>query len=271
MNSISSAKARVRHWGALMERFAQRGLSTVGLRQPESRISRDAQAYWSAVETDRWMNDSHWAAAPVFAGNDLWSQIGREHLDMAERGTRMVGFARPWQRVLEWGCGGGANAVHFAPRAAEFVGVDVAEESLRESERQVKAVCDTPFRPVLTTVAEPERVLGEVDGPCDLFLSFYVFELIPTPEYGARLLRIARELLVPGGIALIQVKYDDGRWSSRPRGRGYRRGLADMTTYPIAAFWELAVACGLQPETVQLVPRNELDRRYAYYLLSNPR
>lgn len=270
MNSISSAKGRVKHWGAVAERFAQRGLSSIGLRQAEPRISRDSQVYWSSGETDRWKGDSHWADASVFAGSDLWSQIGREHLEMVERGARMVGFTRPWQRVVEWGCGGGANAVHFAPRAAEFVGVDVADESLRECERQVKAVCDTPFRPVLTTVAEPERALGEVDGPCDVFLSFYVFELIPTPEYGARLLRIARELLAPGGLALIQVKYDDGRWSSKSRGRAYRRGLADMTTYPIAAFWELVVACGLRPQAVQLVPRNQLDKRYAYFLLSKP-
>jgi SAM-dependent methyltransferase len=263
-------KDRIKHWGAIAEGFAQRGLSSIGLRQSESRISRDAQDYWSTGETGRWRRDSHWADASVFAGSDLWSQIGHQHLAMVDRGARMVGFTRPWQRVLEWGCGGGANAVHFAPRAAEFVGVDVAEESLRECERQVKSVCDTPFRPVLTTVAEPERALAEVDGPCDVFVCCYVFELIPTPEYGARLLRIARELLAPGGIALIQIKYDDGHWSSKPRRRGYRRGLADMTTYPIAAFWELAETCGLRPEAVQVVPSNQLDRRYAYYFLTKP-
>jgi hypothetical protein len=38
----------------------------------------------------------------------------------------MVGFTRPWHGVLERGCGGGANAVHFAQRATEFVGVGTA-------------------------------------------------------------------------------------------------------------------------------------------------
>jgi hypothetical protein len=42
-----------------------------------------------------------------------------------------------------------------------------------------------------------------------------------------------------------------------------------MTTYPIAAFWKLAAACGLRPEAIQLVPKNELDVRYAYLPLSN--
>jgi hypothetical protein len=43
-----------------------------------------------------------------------------------------------------------------------------------------------------------------------------------------------------------------------------------MTTYPIAAFWELAERCGLAPETVRLVPRNTLDRHYAYFFCPSP-
>ena len=269
MSPIPLMKAKLRQWAATAETFAQRGLATVGFRQSESRISGDAQAYWTNADGARWKADSHWPDAPVFAESNLWSRIGRQHLEMVVRGMRMVGFERPWDRVLEWGCGGGANAVHFAPRAKEFIAIDISAESLRECERQVNSVCDTPFRPVLVKVAEPEHVLRHVDRPCDLFLCFYVFELIPTPEYGGRLLRIAKELLAPDGLALVQIKYDSGRWWTKPRRRGYRSGPAKMTTYPIDSFWELAVACGLQPEGVYLVPKNELDRRYAYFLLSN--
>lgn len=69
---------------------------------------------------------------------------------------------------------------------------------------------------------------------------------------------------------MIQIKYDEGRFWTRPRRRAYRSGLADMTTYPISEFWQLAVTCGLRPESVELVPKNELDERYAYFLLSRP-
>lgn len=162
----------------------------------------------------------------------------------------------------------GANAVHFAPHAKGFIGVDISAESLRECGRQVSSVCATPFRPVQVTVAEPEAALREVEEPCDILLCCYVFELIPTPEYGARLLRIARQLLAPDGLALVQIKYDEGRWSTRPPRRAYRSLLAEMTTHPIASFWELASACGLEPQSIQLVPRNELDERYAYFLLT---
>ena len=161
-----------------------------------------------------------------------------------------------------------ANAIHFAPRAREFIGVDISVDTMEECRRQVAAVCDTAFRPLLIDVKEPERAIDVVGGSCDVFLSFYVFELIPTPEYGERLLRVARELLAPGGLALIQIKYDDCRWGTKPRRRAYRSGLADMTTYPIASFWQIAARCGLKPESIELVPKNELNERYVYFLLS---
>lgn len=264
----TTATKRLRRLAGRTEATLQRGLASVGLRQSGRRIAADSQAYWSDMRSSRWKANSHWRDAPVFEGSDLWRQIGQRHLAMFERGARMVQFSRPWHRIVDWGCGGGANAVHFAPRAGEFVGVDISSESLAECGRQIAAVCDTPFRPVLIDVAEPERALELIQAPCDVFLSFYVFELIPSPEYGERLLRIAARLLAPGGLALIQTKYDTGRWRTRPRRRAYRTGLAEMTTYPIPEFWDLAVRCGLDPEAIELVPRNELDERYAYFLLS---
>lgn len=245
-----------------------RTLAGLGFRQSESRISADSQQYWARPGGERWEGNSHWRAAPVFGEGELWSGIGREHLDLFERGARMVEFSRPWDRVVEWGCGGGANAVHFAPRAREFVGVDISKETLEECAKQVESVCDTTFRSVPIDVADPEKALRQIGAPCDVFLCFYVFELIPTPEYGARILHIARELLAPGGLALIQVKYDDGRWATKPRRRSYATAVADMTTYPIPAFWQLAENCGFTPEMIHLVPKNQLDERYAYFLLT---
>lgn len=41
----------------------------------------------------------------------------------------------------------GANAIHFAPRATEFIGVDISAESLDECERQIRRVSDVAWRP----------------------------------------------------------------------------------------------------------------------------
>ena len=270
MSIVDVTRARVRRWGGRGEAVLQRLLASAGVTQPESRIAADAQRYWTETNSPRWKSDSHWQDGGVFAGRDLWSQLGLRHLAIAERGARAAQFTRPWTRVVEWGCGGGANAIHFAKRAEEFVGVEISADSLAECGRQVAAHSDAAFRPVLIDVADPERAIELAGGPCDVFLCCYVFELIPTPEYGERLLRIARELLAPGGLALIQIKYDEGGFWSRPRRRAYRSGMADMTTYPIAGFWQLAESCGLTPETVELVPKNELDERYAYFVLTKP-
>lgn len=266
--STSAATRKAKRLARRAEELVQRTLTGVGARQSESRISTDAQAYWREPAGDRWLANSHWRDASVFRDNDLWARIGREHLELFERGARMAGFTRPWDRIVDWGCGGGANAVAFAPHAREYLGVDISAATLRECEREIAAACATPFTPVSIDVEAPEAALKQISEPCDVFLSFYVFELIPTPEYGERLLRIASRLLAPGGLALIQIKYDTGSWWTRPRRRGYRSGLAEMTTYPIEAFWELATRCGLTPAAVQLVPRNELDKHYAYFFLT---
>jgi SAM-dependent methyltransferase len=270
MNRVTALVRGARRHAARGRDAAHRVLAAVGIRQNEARIAADSQSYWADPDSARWTSGSHWCDAPVFAGRDVWSEIGARHLEMFERGARMVEFKQPWTRVLEWGCGGGANAVHFAPRADEFVGVDIAPATLAECGRQVATACETPFRSVVVEVAEPERVVGELAGTVDVFLCFYVFELIPTPEYGERLLRIAHDVLRPGGLALIQVKYGDGTFWTRPRRRSYRTSLMHMTTYPIEGFWKLAESCGLTPESIELVPQNELDKRYAYFLLSKP-
>lgn len=268
MSTILSTKDRIWRMGARIEGLLQRTLAGVGARQPEAKIAADSQQYWTESGGARWKADSHWRDANVFADGDLWCEIGRRHLTMIERGARMTGFDRPWGRVVEWGCGGGANAVHLAPRCREFVGVDISAETVDECGRQVADACGTPFLPILIDVAQPEQAIDKIGGSCDIFVCFYVFELIPTPEYGERLLRIAHAVLAPGALALIQVKYDEGRFWTKPRRRAYRSGLAEMTTYPIAEFWQLAERCGFRPESIELVPRNELDERYAYFLLS---
>lgn len=251
MNAVKRAAVQA-------ERYVQRALSAAGFAQPEARIAAEAQAYWSSPDGKRWRSDSHWQDGL----GDAWQRVGHDHLAILHRGARAAD-AGPVGRLVDWGCGGGANAAVLAPLASEVIGVDISDDTLNECARQLPGVAFTPIR---IDVSNPERAIADI-GMVDTFVCFYVFELIPTPEYGRRLLRIAYEVLKPGGLALIQIKYDDGRWTSRPRKRSYRRELANMTTYPIEEFWTLTAEVGFRPVTVELVPRNELDERYAYFTL----
>ncbi|MHA6631465.1 class I SAM-dependent methyltransferase [Pseudonocardia sichuanensis] len=244
-----------------------RALQGVGFRRSDAAIEEEAQRYWSEAHQGR---GSHWQSTSRFAEGELWTQIGLRHLGMLRQAARTLDAGSNLGRVVEWGCGGGANAVQIAPLAREFVGVDVSTHSLHECARQVLARCGTPFQPVLVDVRDPEAALRHIGAPCDVFLCVYVFELIPSPAYGERLLRIAHQILAPGGLALVQIKYDTGSWRTRPRRLSYRFSPGNTTTYPIHAFWELAARCGFAPRYVELVPQDELDERYAYFVLVKP-
>src|ERR1700736_5067670 len=166
--------------------------------------------------------------------------------------------------------GGGANAVHFAPLAETYVGIDIARPSLQECANQLDAAGFRNFEPVLLDAGAPDTALAQIAQKCDLFLSTYVFELLPTPEYGLQVLKIARKLLNEGGMAIIQIRYTRDSWTSRPKRFAYKRNLSSMTTYRIKTFWEEAEKCGFLPQAVRLVPREKLNDQtnYAYFMFT---
>jgi cyclopropane fatty-acyl-phospholipid synthase-like methyltransferase len=257
----------IKHYAARVEDLGQKALTAVGLGQSEERIAADAQTYWSNPEAKRWAGNSHWQNSDAFEG-DRWQRMGAEHLEMFDRGARAAGFDRPLDRIVDWGCGGGANAVAFASRCKELVGVDPSRESLEECGRQL-AGDSVDFQPVLIDVAAPEKALAEIEY-VDAFVSYYVLELVPTPAYGLRLMKLAYDMLIRGGIAHVQIKYATSRLSTRPRGRNYLRGQAQATSYEIHTFWEAMQRIGFTPVMNELVPQNELDERYAYFTLLKP-
>ncbi|RBM21589.1 SAM-dependent methyltransferase [Prauserella sp. PE36] len=246
----------------------QRLLTAAGLRQSDRALAADAQRYWDDPADENWAANSHFRAA---MGDDLWLRMGKEHLAVVDKAAGAVGFDRQPDTVLDWGCGGGANAVALASRCERLIGLDVSRAALAETERQLRANTAASFQPVRVDVGKPEAVLDQVDRQSvDLIVSFYVFELIPSPAYGERLLRIMYQLLAPGGMAVIQIKYATG-FGTTARGWGYRRGLAEMTTYRAEVFWQLAEEAGFADiALVNLVARNELDSRYAYFALKRP-
>lgn len=239
-----------------------------GIRESETKLISDSQTYWNDLSDRTLKQNSHWRAVGIFADDSRWLAVGREHLQIYEEFARVVNLSS-LGRVVEWGCGGGVNAVHFGRLSDEFYGVDISQSSLEECARQMSMAGIRNFMPVLIDAADPEAARGQVKGPCDLFLSTYVFELLPTPEYGIRILQIAYELLTIRGIAIIQIKYGDGDAETRPRRWGYAKNLAWNATYRIEDFWQIAQQCGFTPRMITLQPRQPLvhDRNYAYFLL----
>jgi Methyltransferase domain len=250
--------------------FAVRNVT--GLNETETKLIGDSQAYWNDQADSSLRQNSHWRGVGIFADDTRWLALGREHLKFYEEFARVVDLKYPLKRIVEWGCGGGMNAVHFGSLADEFCGVDISPSSLAECGKQMNTVGLHNFTPILVDAAAPESALSCLGGPCDVFISTYVFELLPTPGYGIRILRIANEMLAAGGIAMIQIKYSEGDATTRSRAWAYAKNLAWNATYRIEDFWQAAQQCGLTPRMVTLQPRQPLvnDRNYAYFLLQKP-
>jgi hypothetical protein len=102
-----------------------------------------------------------------------------------------------------------------------------------------------------------------------MFFSSYVFELLPSSAYGLRVLRIAHELLRPGGIALVQIRYRTGPYLPVDARLDYADTWVHSTTYTIDGFWKAMEEIGFEPLYVTLVPEQpELNEsRYAYFAL----
>jgi SAM-dependent methyltransferase len=103
--------------------------------------------------------------------------------------------------VLEYGCGNGAVAAAFAPRAARYIGLDIDEGAVRQGqelleeqgvEAQLQAV---PVGEIL------DKVIA-LEGEVDLFLCYAVLEHMTVNER-LDLLQAAQRVLRPDGVIAV--------------------------------------------------------------------
>ena len=239
------------------------------IRQSDEVLLRDNQRYWEDQSNESYESFSHWRGKGPFINDELWLSLGLAHLNLFEKAAALVGFHRPMERIVEWGCGGGMNAVHFAPHTRQYYGVDISGDSLKECAKQVESVRPGVFLPIKIDAADPHAACAQISRSVDLFLCTYVFELIPSPEYGLQLMQIAYELLRPEGIALIQIRYHRSYIDELSKRRNYARNITCMTTYALDEFWIACQQIGFTPMFIKLLPKQpELNEsRYAYYAM----
>ncbi|WP_313664809.1 class I SAM-dependent methyltransferase [Shinella sp.] len=246
-------------------------LEHMPVQQSERSRAHESQKYWSDVNQRAFHSNSHWKGGEGLPER-VWLELGKPHLKLMLDHLTIRGRSLPVGRVVEWGCGGGANAVHFAPMTKSFVGVDISQATLDECSAVLRSMGQENFQPVLTDVSNPEAAADALAGTADVFLCTYVFELLPSQEHGQRILDIANRVLRPGGTAIIQIKYETADRKTKSRKWGYRRNLANMTTYCIDDFWHRTERAGFIPVSISLRPKDNLidDERYAYFVLDKP-
>ena len=234
---------RIRHEIAqAARRFRYFVLRTLGRGQKEDELIRDSVEYWNRGE--RFGVDvkdySHWRGAGPWKDDQRWMALGRPHRRLYDQLRSITATTAPARRIVEWGCGGGANAVHFISEAREFCGIEISQASLDECQRVLQEAGFEGFRGVLIDAETPEQAVQSAGQGFDFFLSTYVFELIPSRKYGERILHVAYQMLRPGGLALIQIRYDDGSERSTQKYLDYFRDCTRFTSYRVEEFWAIA-------------------------------
>lgn len=226
-------------------------------------LARDAGEYWAASDNDARVQDmSHWRGHGRWADERLWMSWGKSNIERFRTLMTLVGKTSI-ESMLEWGPGGGCNAIHFIQYAKQIYGVDVSSANLRQCETQLRANKYYGFTPIAIDAENPELVLEQVDRPVDFFLCTAVFQHFPSQEYGRRVTEIAHRVLADDGIALIQTRYDDGSDNLKCKDADYQKNVATFTSYRIETFWDMAKVAGFEPLTVSLVP----STKYAFYML----
>lgn len=243
-----------------------------GLRWRDSpqRMISSAQSYWTGPAVSK----PHMAhiRGPGGLRSEVWEALGNRHARILQMFARSVEMNLKDLTIVDWGCGGGANVVALAPFASRILGVDVAQHAIDAAQREAAPHIQAGrFETFLIDSNDPETIHSMIpSGAVDVFFCTYVFELIPTPAYGERILMIARRLLHNRGIAVVQIKYEGSRRSTRSRHHTYRLNVANTTTYDLAQFWSMSSSAGFTPLLFHLIPTDELvsDERYAYVLLT---
>ena len=209
-------------------------------------LSEVAQAYWEKA-TPQMRHERG-------RGGTLFRDIGASSV----RRLKQAGFER-FGGVLEWGCGGGANAVALAGLCKWYYGVDVSRASLDacESEMRGKEVCFDTI--LVSTSDDPRNVLPLSFGVYDLFICTHVIQHMHDRDYARAVTREGLAGLGPNGVALLQTRRGPAVGAVP-----YEQGVCSWLTYS-----EAQVRGHLLPPTARvLLHEYEAEHRSDFWVVA---
>ncbi len=224
-----------------------------------SQILSEVSGFWHGNDNpaDYIKSFAHFQDYGKWKNRDLWDKIGLDNLERLET-LKLLSGKPEIENMLEWGVGGGANAVKFS-KEIDFYGVDISKDSISECGRQLESIHHRNFNSQLIQIQiENPEVVSELIPSVDFFLCTSVFQHFPSPEYGAKIAGIAHNILKDDGIALIQIKYGEHQ-----NYFDYSGNFAIFTLYPLPVFWALMEQIGFTVLAMTL----DIKTFYAYYYL----
>ena len=227
----------------------------------------DVVAVWDGHPDEEYRRDmSHWRGHGRWA-EETWASIGAATANSLRRAARTLSREVPTGPLLEWGPGGGSNLVGCAALSARLYGADISMKNLTECARVLAELDPSPeFRPILVG-DDPASVATAIDEPIHLFVSTAVFQHFPTREYGGEVLRAVADVLAPGALGCVQIRYDDGTPKYLPKQDDYFAKHVTFTSYQLDEFWDLLKSVGIAPLEISSLNSKV---NYATYLFVAP-
>ena len=110
--------------------------------------------------------------------------------------------------ILDAGCGGGRNLVHFLQSGYSVYGVDPNPEAIEAVKRLSQNLA--PSNPLSNFVVAPAEVLPFEDNSFDLMISSAVLHFAHSDEHFERMLHSMWRVLKPGGYLFARLASDIG-------------------------------------------------------------
>jgi len=212
--------------------------------------------------------DAHPAYRHCKSDMPSWDEYGKDVVDLFMKHWGSI--TSPPHRVIDWGCGGGAiSHALFMAGVKEVNAVDISEASLEAAGEQMSLATGLPggtlFKPCL--IDKPNDLLSKGtfrDCYIDAIVSVAVFQHFPSKEYAREVLRVMRLLLRPGGMLLIQVRFDNGdpKYKSVDPEEPYNvSNMLTRCSWRIEDFWKELTNKSFRPTVVSI----REDCNYVWY------
>lgn len=220
-----------------------------------SRQTKVGKSVWDDYGTDpRLAEMSHWRGYGRYKDEAVWLRIGEgsvRRINTILRTEKIKDFWAKPRVVLEWGSGGGANAIAFRDHAKAYYGVDISKQNLNEAARVMREANSSIFKPALID-SGPKDVLSAVKQKIDVFISTAVFQHFPSKEYGVEVLSVLAKLCHTGALGFIQIRFADsgGRISGNASVDEYKKNYLQATVYAIDEFWTICENAGFAVRAV---------------------
>ena len=85
----------------------------------------------------------------------------------------------------------------------------MSEKNLEKAAQTLSDAGAQIFKPIHLSNGLSD-VTDRVAEPIDIFVSTAVFQHFPSQAFGVEVLELMHELMAPGAIALVQIRYDNG-------------------------------------------------------------